>query len=69
MVYFQQLKKDAAFKIRYVKLGMVPFVIRGYTKELPFLSNMVNTKGKGFVPGASLLGEYPRPFPSGLMLL
>ena len=63
MVYLQQLKRDAAFKIRYVK--GVPFVIRGYTKGLPFLSKMVNTKGKGFVPGASLLGEYlpPPPLP------
>ena len=66
MVYLQQLKRDAAFKIRYVK--GVPFVIRGYTKGLPFLSKMGHTKGKGFVPVASLLGEYP-PFPSGLMLL
>ena len=53
MVYLQQLKRDAAFKIRYVK--EVPFVTRGYTKGVPFLSKMVHTKGKGLVPGAELL--------------
>ena len=50
MVYLQQLKRDAAFKIRYVK--GVPFVTRGYTKGVPVLSKMVHTKGKGLVPGA-----------------
>ena len=55
MVYLQQLKRDAAFKIRYVK--GVPFVTRGYTKGVPFLSKMVHTKGKGLVPGESLFGE------------
>ena len=65
MVYLQQLKRDAAFKIRYVK--GVPFVTRGYTKGVPFLSKMVHTKGKRLVLGASLFGEYP-PFPSGLLL-
>ena len=39
MVYLQQLKRDAEFKIRYVK--GVPFVTRGYTKGVPFLSKMV----------------------------
>lgn len=55
MVYLQQLKRDAAFKIRYVK--GVPFVTRGYTKGVPFLSKMVHTKGKGLVPGAEPLWQ------------
>ena len=59
MVYLQQLKRDAEFKIRYVK--RVPFVTRGYTKGVPFLSKMVHTKGKGLVPEASLFAEYPPP--------
>ena len=42
MVYLQQSKRDAAFKIRYVK-------------GVPFLSKMVHTKGKGLVPGAEPL--------------
>ena len=33
-MYLQQLKRDAAFKIGYVK--GVPFVTRGYTKGVPF---------------------------------
>ena len=53
MVHLQQLKRDAAFKLRYVK--GVPFVTRGYTKGVPFLSKMVHTKGKGLVPGAEPL--------------
>ena len=52
MVYLQQLKRDAAFKIRSVK--GVPFVTRGYTKGVPFLSKVVHTKGKGLVPGVEL---------------
>ena len=36
MVYLQHSKRDAAFKIRYVK--GVPFVTAGYTKGIPFLS-------------------------------
>ena len=59
MVYVQQLKWDAEFKIRYVKA--VPFVTRGYTKGVPFLSKMVHTKGKGLVPGAEPLCESPPP--------
>ena len=61
MVYLQQLKRDAAFKIRYVK--GVPFVTRGYTKGVPFLSKMVHTKGKGLVPGAEpfLVSTPPPP--------
>ena len=38
MVYLQQSKRDAAFKIRYVK--GVPFVTTGYTKGVPFLSKI-----------------------------
>ena len=53
MVYLQQLKRDAAFQIRCVK--GVPFVTREYTKGVPFLSNMVHTKGKGLVPGGEPL--------------
>ena len=53
MVYLQQSKRDAAFKIRYVK--GVQFVTIGYTKGIPFLSKMVHTKGKGLVPGAEPL--------------
>ena len=53
MVYLQQLKLDAAFKMRYVK--GVPFVTRGYTKGVPFLSKTVHTKSKGLVPGVELL--------------
>ena len=53
MVYLQQLKLDAAFKIRYVK--GVPFVTRGYTKGVPFLYKTVHTKGKGLVPGVEPL--------------
>ena len=56
MVYLQQLKRDAAFKIRYVK--GVPFVTRGYTKGVPFLSKQ---RVKGWSPGQSLFGEYPPP--------
>ena len=59
MVYLQQLKRDAEFKIRYVK--RVPFVTRGYTKGVPFLSKMVHTKGKGLVPGAEPLVSTPPP--------
>ena len=61
MVYLQQLKRDAVFKIRYVK--GVPFVTRGYTKGVPFLSKMVHTKGKGLVPGAEPLWWVPPPPP------
>ena len=61
MVYLQQLKRDAEFKIRYVK--RVPFVTRGYTKGVPFLSKMVHTKGKGLVPGAEPLWWVPPPPP------
>ena len=50
---FPAVKRDAAFKIRYVK--GVPFVTTGYTKGVPFLSKMVHTKGKGLVPGAEPL--------------
>ena len=55
MVYLQHSKRDAAFKIRYVK--GVPFVTAGYTKGVPFLhvSKMVHTKSKGLVPGAEPL--------------
>ena len=53
MVYLQQSKSDAAFKIRYVK--GVSFVTTGYTKGVLFLSKMVHTKGKGLVPGAEPL--------------
>ena len=53
MVYLQQSKRDAAFKIRYVK--GVPFVTTGYTKGVPFVSKMVHTNGKGLVPGAEPL--------------
>ena len=69
MVYLQQLKLDAAFKIRYVK--GVPFVTRGYTKGVPFLSKTVHTKGKGLVPGAEPLRiklQSPSPTPSGLVM-
>ena len=62
MVYLLYLKRDAAFKIGYVK--GVPFVTIAYTKGVPFLSKMVHTKGKGLVPEASLFGEYPPPPPS-----
>ena len=58
MVYLQQLKRDAAFKIRYVK--GVPFVTRGYTKGVPFLSKQ---RVKGWSLGQSLFGEYPPPPP------
>ena len=53
MVNLQQLKRDAAFKIRYVE--GVPFVATGYTKGVPFLSKMVHTKGKELVPGTEPL--------------
>ena len=53
MVYLQQSKRDAAFKIRYVK--GVPFVTTGYTKGVAFLSKMEHTKSKGLVPGAEPL--------------
>ena len=65
MVYLQQLKRDAAFKIRYVK--GVPFVTRGYTKGVLFLSKMVHTKDKGLVPGAEPLRIKLREEPPSLL--
>ena len=53
MAYLQHSKRDAAFKIRYVK--GVPFFTAGYTKGVPFPPKMVHTKGKGLVPGAEPL--------------
>ena len=55
MVYLSQLKRDAAFKIKIRYVKGVPFVTRGYTKRVPFVSKMVHTKGKGLVPGAEPL--------------
>ena len=53
MVNLQHSKRDAAFKIRYVK--GVPFLTDRYTKGVPLLSKKVHTKGKGLVPRAEPL--------------
>ena len=49
---FTVVKRDAMFLTRYVT--GVPFVNRGYTKGVPFLSKLVYKRVRGWALGRSL---------------